>query len=181
MKNVFTFKADQDEGNLLRILNANSYVTVVEAPEVMFRDWDVKAKGLYSKISDIKENHVFRVNRTWSDTGICMEKREFAESGPVHQRLAGRNSLPKFGIELRAVMLRQPAKQLVAPGLTLIKLVDFYEKWRPLLPGPLQCHLCGEVTQEQRDTIRAERNEKAAGKRKNKNESKAASRSRRSC
>lgn len=167
-KDIFTFNHPVEPENLMVTLDKHEQVTVLEATSDIFRNWDEKMEALYPKVSEINANHVFRVKKSQPDSGIRMEKQEYADSVTDYQGLASRNSSPGLGTEKRDQLLRRKPAELVAPGLAMMKRVDLCDKYWTLVPDHIQPFFCEPVTQDERENVRKERNEKAAQRRKNK-------------
>ena len=148
--------------NLLKVLDGHAGVTVIHATEDIFLDWDMRTSELYSDIKNLSNYHVFQAKMSTvqkTKGKVIMTLREYANSAPVERILHRRGVKPDSAI--RNDLLNQKPPVVSAPGISLIKKVELYQKWRPLLPPPLQAHFCEKPSDNDMARVREYRRQQS--------------------
>jgi flagellar biosynthesis GTPase FlhF len=106
----------------------------------------------------INKNHMFWVDKSAPTT---LHLKEWTEGIASSQNLI----LGKDSTEERREAMRSYAfKGLKPPGLSELKQVDLYLKYRPFIPPEHQDEICPRPSDEVMEKIKKERNEKQRGK-----------------
>ena len=136
-RNIYTLE------ETYKILNLDDNVTVNPITLKDFYDWDSFFEKIYKrpKAGSIKKNHIFQLSSETIDTCTLITKVADSSTTAQSQELS---KVPKGGtIEERKQLISDPEPpNLVKPGLSFMKQVHLYTKWRPLLPIELQDITC---------------------------------------
>ena len=167
--NVYTFS------QLLNQIDQSPFVQGNSVTEDAFVDVCEMLDSFYKQITPgtINKNHMFWVEKSAPTT---LHMKEWTEGLASSQNLLlGTDSIE----ERRKAMRSYAFKRLKPPGLSELKQVDLYLKYRPFIPPEHQDEICPRPSDAVMEKVKKERNEKqrgkAADKRSLQNEAKAAS------
>ena len=142
-RNIYTLE------DTYKILNLDDMVTVFPTTSTNFYDWDSFYDTVYKrpKGGSIKKNHLFQYSDELLDTCSLMTKVADCSTVAQSQELT---KLPRgCTIEDRKQLVLDAApSNLRKPGLSVLKQVHMYTKWRPLLPIELQDITCPKPTDD---------------------------------
>ena len=167
--NVYTFS------QLLNQIDQSPFVQGNSVTEDTFVDVCEMLDSFYKQIAPgtINKNHMFWVEKSAPTT---LHMKEWTQGLASSQNLLlGTDSME----ERREAMRSYAFKRLKPPGLSELKQVDLYLKYRPFIPPEHQDDICPRPSDEIMEKVKKDRNEKqrgkAADKRALQNEAKAAS------
>jgi hypothetical protein len=153
-RNVYTFS------QLLKCMDESPFVQSNSVPEDAFTDVCEMLDHFYKQIAPgtINKNHMFWVDKSAPTT---LHLKEWTKGIASSQNLI----LGKDSTEERREAMRSYAfKGLKPPGLSELKQVDLYLKYRPFIPPEHQDEICPRPSDEVMEKIKKERNEKQRGK-----------------
>ena len=142
-RNIYTLE------DTYKILNLDDKVTVFPTTSTNFYDWDSFFDTVYKrpKGGSIKKNHLFQYSDELLDT--CTLITKVADCSTVAQSQELKKVPRGCTIEDRKqLILEATPSNLSKPGLSVLKQVHMYTKWRPLLPIELQDITCPKPTDD---------------------------------
>ena len=142
-RNIYTLE------DTYKILNLDDKVTVIPTTSTNFYDWDSFFDTVYRrpKGGSIKKNHLFQYTDELLDTCTLMTKVADCSTTAQAQELT---KLPRGCTveERKQLILDATPHNLPKPGLSVLKQVHMYTKWRPLLPVEMQDITCPKPTDD---------------------------------
>ena len=142
-KNIYTMEQTFD------VLNACENVHAIDASG-LFYDWDSLYDGFYKKpeSGSVNKNHIFSFTISNIDKRCIMTSKEAANSEDTHQQnlFYLQRNLKLCYRKLR-LLFKNP-KYIKPPGLSAIKQVDLFIKWRPIVPFQYKDITCPEPSDE---------------------------------
>ena len=141
---------------LLTVLDESPYVTVHEAKEEDFFDWDEYLSLFYSDfVKKIKQNHIFSCTHGAYDknkTKLIVDLRksdlpehEIVQHNAIKRGFFGRFDFPEgkktklqVAVAARPLIMRRALKEklkiIECPGLNIYKQLELYKHYKPIIP-----------------------------------------------